>query len=164
MNKTLTISLLLSLASAAGAQDSTQIAPDPTTLKAPLYRNPQKARVLSFIPGWGYAYTGEYLRGYGTWVMTFVGVTVGPIIFSSDTCGLLLVTECSKYDRVVNLLTGSLITIAGISTYVKSIRDAPRSAERANERHRRKELRLQPTVGVSGGPEKRLTAGVNLAW
>ena len=166
VNKALIISLLVFLASVAGAQDSTQIATDSTLTmhQAPLYRSPQKARVLSFIPGWGYAYTGEYLRGYGTWVMTFVGVTVGPLVFSSDACGFLFVTECSKSDRAVNMLTGSLIAIVGVSTYVKSMRDAPQSAERANERHRRKELRLHPTVGVSGGPTSRLSAGLNLAW
>ena len=81
MNKALTISLLVFLASVASAQDSSQITTNSTTPEAPLYRSPQKARMLSLIPGWGYAYTGEYLRGYGTWVMTFVGVTVGPITF-----------------------------------------------------------------------------------
>ena len=165
MNKALIISLLVFLASVAGAQDSTQITADSTTThQAPFYRSPQKARVLSFIPGWGYAYTGEYLRGYGTWVMTFVGVTVGPLVFTSDACGFLFVAECSKSDRAVNMLTGSLIAIVGVSTYVKSIRDAPQSAERANERHRRKELRVHPTVGASGGTARRLNAGLNLAW
>lgn len=164
MNKALTISLLVFLASVASAQDSSQITTNSTTPEAPLYRSPQKARMLSFIPGWGYAYTGEYLRGYGTWVMTFVGVTVGPMTFNSDTCGFLFVTECSKHDRAVNMLMGSLITIAGVSIYVKSIRDAPRSAERANERHRRRELKVQPTVAVSSAPGRRLSAGLNLAW
>lgn len=162
MSKALTISLLVFLASVASAQDSSQTTTSSTTPEAPLYRSPQKARVLSFIPGWGYAYTGEYLRGYGTWVM-FVGAAVGPMIFNSD-CGFLFVTECSKHDRAVNMLTGSLLIIAGASTYVKSIRDAPRSAERANERHRRKELRVQPTVGVSSVSGRSLNAGLNLAW
>lgn len=165
MNKALTISFsfVLTLASIATAQDTTHIVTDSTTRSALLYRNPEKARVLSFIPGWGYAYTGEYLRAYGTWVMTFVGVTVGPIIFSSDTCGFIFVTECSKNDRAVNMLTGSLILIVGVSTYITSIRDAPRAAERANERHR-KELEMHPTVGLSAGPTRRLNAGVNLTW
>jgi hypothetical protein len=161
--KTAFVLLILPFAQLA-AQDSATASQEPRQIQEHAFRDPHKAQVLAtIVPGAGYAYTGEYLRGYGTWVMTFIGVTVGPIIFSDDTCGFIFVTTCSKSDRTANMLAGSLITVSGVWTYVSSIRDARKSAERANERHRRREFELHPTIGV---PESRhgLNAGLSVAW
>ena len=161
MRASVTVALLVLLASAAQGQDS---AVNAESAGHP-YRGPHKAQVLAVIvPGAGYAYTGEYLRGYGTWVMTFIGVTVGPIIFSSDTCGFLFVGPCSKSDRMANMFAGSLMTASGVWTYISSIRDAPKSAERANERHRRREFKVQPLIDVIPGSAGRLNAGVSVDW
>src|ERR1044072_9520913 len=88
MRASVTVALLVVLPSVAQSQASTV---NSESAEQP-YCDPHKAQILAtIVPGAGYAYTGEYLRGYGTWVMTFIGVTVGPIIFSSDTCGFLFV-------------------------------------------------------------------------
>jgi hypothetical protein len=158
--RTVIASLLCFVSTAAFAQDSATATP----LEEHPYRDPHKAQILATIPGAGYAYTGEYLRGYGTWVMTFIGVTVGPIIFSDDSCGFIFVATCSKSDRMANMLAGSFITISGVWTYISSIRDAPKSAERANERHRRRELRVQPMLDVMPGSAGRLNAGLSMDW
>jgi len=60
--------LFVSVATAIQAQTGVPTTPDSTAqqIEKP-YRDPQTAVVLgSIVPGAGYAYAGEYLRGYLT--------------------------------------------------------------------------------------------------
>jgi hypothetical protein len=144
------------------AQDSTETDPHLTQHQDKPYRDPHKARLLATIlPGAGYAYTGEYIRGYGTWVITATGIMIGPILLGEE-CSLLSWT-CGSEERVANTLSGSLLIIMSACTWISSVRDAPQSAERANERHRRRELKVHPIIGV---PEShnRVNAGLSVAW
>lgn len=155
--------LLLALPFARlAAQDPT---PDPNETQASErpYRDPHKAQVLAVIlPGAGYAYTGEYFRGYATWVVTATGIMIGPTMLGED-CSLLSWT-CGRQERLANTLSGSLLILSSAYTWISSVRDAPKSAERANERHRRRELKLYPTIGIGSEPTKRLTAGFAVDW
>src|SRR5215208_6860703 len=65
------------------AQDTIRILEDSASIPTQtLYRDPHRARVLgTLLPGAGHFYAGEYLRGYGTWVYTVVGITAGPVIY-----------------------------------------------------------------------------------
>ena len=140
-------------------------APDPNDTPASErpYRDPHKARVFATIlPGAGYAYTGEYIRGYGTWVITATGLMIGPILLG-EKCSLLSWT-CGRDEQLANTLSGSLLILMSACTWISSVRDAPKSAERANERHRRRELRLHPTVGIGVEAERRLNAGFVVDW
>jgi len=156
--RTLVLFLLCLISTAALAQDSAT-----TGWSAEhLYRDPDKARVLAMIlPGAGYAYTGEYLRGYGTWVITATGVMIGPLWVSND-CSILT-WNCNRASRLLNILCGGFLGAAAVVTWVRSVRDAPKSAERANERRRRRELRLHPTISVRES-HKGLKAGLSVAW
>ena len=159
MRSTLTVLFLGCIASIANGQDSTAIAPAPAEHP---YRDPHKARVLATIlPGAGYAYTGEYFRGYGTWVITATGLVLTPILVSDD-CSLITWT-CNTEGRVMNLLYGALLTTSSVLTWVSSVRDAPKSAERANERHRRRELKVHPTLTVPQS-HNGVNAGLSVAW
>jgi len=95
--RTLVLFLLCLISTAALAQDSAT-----TGWSAEhLYRDPDKARVLAMIlPGAGYAYTGEYLRGYGTWVITSTGVMIGPLWVSND-CSILT-WNCNRASRLLS--------------------------------------------------------------
>ena len=162
MRKALTVSLLVIYASVGNAQSATP-SPNDTFASEQLYRDPHKARVFAMIlPGAGYAYTGEYLRGYGTWVITATGLMIGPLLLGED-CSLLSWT-CGTEERISNTLYGSLLIVMSTCTWISSVRDAPRSAERANERHRRRELKLHPTVGIGTQGATRLNAGFALDW
>lgn len=162
MHKALTIALIVVVSSPATAQDSTRVGTDSSS-HATLYRNPHTARLLAtVVPGAGYAYTGEYLRGYATWVITFTSVTVGPLIFADDCYGFLS-PQCGKSGHSANMLTGGLLIALGVSTWVSSVKDAPKSAERANERHRR-ELETHPVLEVDPQSINRLKAGLSIGW
>ena len=126
----------------------------------PLYRNPSRARALSIIPGWGYVYTGEYVRGYGVWVMTAAGPIMGASFFAVP-CGFLFI-DCPKSRELLFDGVGIALIAASVWNYASSIRDAPRSAERANDRHAR-DFKVAPilTPSMSG---RAWRAGVSLGW
>jgi hypothetical protein len=153
--RTLVVSLLFSVSTSVFAQDS---ATDLSSVQHP-YRDPHRARALATIlPGAGYAYTGEYLRGYATWVVTATGLMVGPMLIG-ESCGLVSWT-CGRQERLANTLSGSLLILTSASAWISSIRDAPRSAERANER----ELIFHPRIGITSGAERPLNAGFGVDW
>jgi len=157
--RTLIVSLLCLVSTAAFAQKS----PTPISLEEHPYRDPHKARIIATIlPGAGYFYTGEYLRGYGTWVATAGGFILGPFFLSLDCAGLFS-TRCGNEEHAENIVVGSLLIVSSIYAWVSSVRDAPKSAERTNERRRRRELKVGPTIRL---PQSRtgVNAGLSLAW
>ena len=142
----------------AAAQATTR--PD-STATIPQYRSPSRARSLSVVPGWGYAYTGEYWRGYETWVVSVVGPLVGAS-FIDVPCGLFIVANCPKAAEYVGYAFGAAIIIGSLRTYANSICDAPKSAERANIRHSRK-IQVAPALNASRF-NRVLNAGVAVSW
>lgn len=161
--------ILLTAASVASleAQDTTRVLQDSTSSATPLYRDPQRAQVLGIIlPGAGHFYAGEYLRGYGTWVVTVVGIGMGPVIYNLDRCtfAFLSASECDPGPKWPNRLLGVFMVGAGVWTWVSSARDAPHAAERANERRKSRRLRVNPLVEPSAAPDPRLRAGIAIRW
>ncbi len=162
MAKVLAVSLLVLCAGIATAQDGTPGEKDLLAFDRP-YRDPHKARVFATIlPGAGYAYTGEYFRGYATWVVTATGLMIGPVLLGEE-CSLLSWT-CGSQERIANTLSGSLLILVSACTWISSIRDAPKAAERANERHRRRELIMHPTLRIGVERVPRLNAGFAVDW
>ena len=151
-------------ASSAAAQDSS--ATSVGSASEPLYRDPHKARVIgAIIAGAGYVYAGEYLRGYATWVGTIGGLAFGPVIYNMDSCGIAILSDCTpSKTRWPYRLAGILLVADGVWTWAHGAYDAGRAAERANERHRRKLMKVSPTVTVEPGAGKQLQAGVRLDW
>ncbi len=144
------------------AQDSARVVA--SVREARPYRDPHKALVLgSVIPGAGYIYTGEYFRGYGTWYITVFSLAFGPILYQMDSCGLNF-TCTSHRPSWENRVAGIVLTGAGLWTWISSARDAPKSADRANERHRRRELRAHPILDVGPQSPKELRAGLSVKW
>jgi len=164
VKKALAVLLLIFASSAGVAQESTR-GVGPLPVEQP-YRDPHKARVLATIlPGAGYVYTGEYLRGYGTWVITASMFIYAPFLYEYGSCGSASIDKCMHgFLRWESRAMGALAAGVGLWNWIESVRDAPLSAERANERRRRRELRVVPTVDLSPRDPKQLRAGVNVGW
>jgi hypothetical protein len=156
---------LIFASNAASAQEPTPGRFDPLPSERP-YRDPHKARVLATIlPGAGYVYTGEYFRGYGTWVVTATSFIVTPFLFDYGACGFTSIDECTHgAARWESAAMAALSAGIGITTWIRSVRDAPLSAERANEHHRRRELKTYPTLEVSPKAGGQLRAGLTVGW
>ena len=90
----LTAMLAVFAASVAVAQPTATR--DSSVARQSLYRDPLTARQLSFVPGLGHVYAGEYLRGYATWVGTIGGLIMGPTIFQLDNCTFQFLSACER--------------------------------------------------------------------
>jgi hypothetical protein len=144
----------------AQARDSVNTAaPD----SAPPYRSPERARRIAMLfPGAGYEYTGEYFRGYLTWVGTAGPVIVGVIGFDVPCAYWFLMPEnCTSDSRWPSRVIGTAFVAAGLWTFVSSVRDARPSAERANNRHPR---RVVPILTGPTGLNPAWQAGVSVGW
>ena len=160
--RTAAITMLLSpvAAASAGAQDSTRAAALPDSL-ASWYRDPRTAQTLgSFIPGAGHIYAGEKLRGLGLGAAALGGIAVGIILLSQRDCPLLYFSGESCASRVSSTDRINAITqlAVGVAAWVFGAIDAPRAAQRENERVRRRvsvapflrdDVVRQPAFGVA---------------
>ena len=156
--------LVMLAATPAAAQDSSATSVSPAT--EPLYRDPHKARVIgAIIPGAGYVYAGDYLRGYATWVGTIGGLAYGPLIYNMDSCGFVIFSDCKpSKTRWPYRLAGIALIAESVWIWAHGAYDAGRAAERANERHRRNLMKVRPTVTVEPGAVRQLQAGLRLDW
>ena len=137
---------------------------DSTAPKENLYRDPHKALILgSIFPGAGYFYAGQFLKGYGTAYVTAFGLAMGPLIYQLDSCGLNFTCSSHKVSWG-NRAAGIALIGASLWTWISSARDAPKAAERANERHRRRELKAHPLVEVNPQSAAQLRTGFSVGW
>ena len=129
----------------------------------PPYRNPERARKLAMVlPGAGYVYTGEYLRGYLTWVFSAAPILVGVATFDAPCAyAVFLPLDCTTLSRWPSHITGTLLVAGGLLTWILSVRDARPSAERANIRHLR---RVVPILNGPTGLNPAWQAGVSVDW
>ena len=150
------------------AQDSALVVPDtPSVTERKPYRDPHRARVFgTILPGAGHMYAGEYWRGYGIWVVTASAIAVGPIIYEHNGCalGLLVWNKRNCDDRWSSRVVGVLLVGAGVWSWISSARDAPRAAERANDRHAARRLRVAPIVEPAAGANRQLNFGLKVGW
>jgi hypothetical protein len=151
-----------------GAQDPGHGAVDSTTSsKENLYRNPHRALVLgSLIPGAGHIYAGEYVRGFLTYEATVATIGLGTLVFISDRCmfTFLNAEPCESGPAWPHQLAGVAIVGVGIWSWISSARDAPRAAERANERRRLRSLTVTPIIDPFSGPANASKVGVSIHW
>lgn len=146
------------------AQDTSRVIVDSALTPAiGHYRDPHIALVLgSLIPGAGHLYAGEYLRGAENYAGTLGVIGMGAIIFSLDDCGLL--SDCKHRSHFASRIIGGVGIAAGILTWISSARDAPRAAERTNERNRRRIGRTRPIIEAPAGSHGEWRAGVTIPW
>ena len=161
-----TVSILFVVAATSmQAQTSAPIPPDSGApqMEKP-YRDPQTAVVLgSILPGAGYAYAGEYLRGYLTAFGTFVTIAEGSLIYEMDGCTLAILSpDCDPGPRWPYHLVGILGVGAGIYTWISSARDSRHAAERANARHAAKSPRIRAILERAANND--WNAGLSLNW
>jgi hypothetical protein len=151
-----------------GAQDPGNGAVDSTTSsKENLYRSPHRARVLgSLIHGAGHIYAGEYVRGVLAYEATVASIGFGTLAFISDRCMFtFLNTEpCESGPAWPRHLAGVTLVGVGLWSWISSARDAPRAAERANERRRRRSLTVNPIIDPFSGPANASKIGVSVHW
>jgi hypothetical protein len=165
MNRSLALCVfaLLPLSELA-AQDSTSGAP-PAPVDRP-YRDPRRARTLAtIIPGAGHVYSGEYLQAYGYWVGTAVGVSVGVALYD-EPCAFSAITKirCTSDELWSSHLTGIVLVSLGLYTWIRSVRDAPLAAERANTRHAKRKRNITPLVQPPAEQGTAWRAGVSIGW
>jgi hypothetical protein len=156
--------LALVVATSIQAQASAPTVPDSAAqqMEKP-YRDPHTAVVLgSLIPGAGYAYAGDYLRGYITAVGTIGGMAMGPVIYEMDGCTLAFLSDCDPGPRWPYRVAGILAVGSGIYTWISSARESRHAAERANVKHAANARRARPILEPTA--TNGWNAGLTLNW
>jgi hypothetical protein len=130
------------------------------------YRNPRRALILgSLIPGAGHIYAGEYWHGVVNYEAAVATIGFGAMTFIFDKCALdFLNPNCDSGPQWPHQVLGVALVGLGFRQWILSARDAPRAAERANERHRRKMAQAKPIIGPAGGLHGGWRAGVEIPW
>lgn len=130
------------------------------------YRNPREALILgSLIPGAGHIYAGEYWHGVVNYETTVMSIGMGVMTFLVNKCTFdLFDPNCKPGPEWPHQLLGVAVVGLGFRQWILSARDAPRAAERANERHRRKMAQARPIIGPTGGFHGEWHAGVEIPW
>jgi hypothetical protein len=133
-----------------GQDSATTLRSDSTAQQAaPPYRSPKRALILgSLIPGAGHIYAGEYVQGFLNYEATVESIGGGFLVFIWDRCALsfLSTTPCKSGAQWPHQVLGAALVGLGAWNWVSTARDAPRAAERANEKHRRKVHEAQPII------------------
>lgn len=164
MKRLLSVSLLLAILWTVplDAQDSTSHADSSRTDR--LHRDPRIAQVLGVVlPGAGHLYAGEYSRWYFTQVMVVSSLAMGEMFLESEGC-IWFGGSCTRSRRRTDRILGAGMVGYGAWLWISSARDAPRAAERANERHGRTRRRVSVfvdpviTAGAAGN------AGIAVRW
>jgi hypothetical protein len=168
MRVVLSLSITLFLVFPLGAQETARAPVDSTTSSTvSLYRSPHRARLLgSLIPGAGHIYAGEYVRGFLTYEATVGAIGMGTLVFIMDKCTFtfLNATPCKPGPAWPHQLAGVAVVGMGIWMWVSSARDAPRAAERANDRHEMRSRRVTPLIEPFSGPANASKVGVSVHW
>jgi len=130
------------------------------------YRNSREALILgSLLPGAGHIYAGEYWHGVLNYEMTVMSIGMGVMTFLVNKCTFdLFDPNCKPGPEWPHQVLGVAVVGLGFRQWILSARDAPRAAERANERHRRKMAEARPIIGPTNGSRGGWRAGVEIAW
>ena len=150
------------------AQDSSRATADSASTPATtLYRDPHRALIFgSLIPGAGHIYAGEYWRGFLNYEMTVGAIGGGVLVFIVDKCtfSFLSATRCDPGPQWPHQVLGVTVVGLGLWQWISSARDAPRAAERANERHGRKTAQAKPMIEAPAGSHGDWRVGVAIPW
>jgi hypothetical protein len=161
--------LLVSIwASPLRAQDTTRVTADSAARPVePLYRNPKRALILgSVIPGAGHIYAGEYWQGFLRYEGTVGGIGGGVLMYLVNRCSFsfLSTTRCDPGPQWPHQVFGVALVVGGIWEWISSARDAPRAAERANDRHRRKTHRSAPIIELPADSHSGWRVGAEIHY
>ena len=149
----------------APAQTTVTPTADSAEALEPLYRSPDRAATFAkILPGAGYIYTGEYLRGYTVWVLTVSGLAVGRIVYDSPCALWVFTMTCISDKRWASRALGITYVAGGLWIWISSVRDARASAERANVRHSRRSSRVSPMLAPSSLVPGEWRAGLAVSW
>jgi len=165
--RTVVVAMLLCGAAAAPAhaQDATREVATPDSL-ASWYRDPHTAQILgSFIPGAGHFYAGEKLRGLGLSAAAVIGIASGIVFLEKRECHLVTfgVESCDPEELTLNRINGITQLGTGVAAWVFGAIDAPRAAQRANDRARQ-HLSVAPFVRDDGVRHVALGVAVTVGW
>ena len=166
MKPLLYLALLATFNARLLAQDTTAVN-EIAASRAPLYRDPHKARILgSVFPGAGHIYAGEYLRGYGYYLATVSGVGLGAMTFVLDRCtfSFLSAESCDPGPQWPHQALGIAMVGAAVWTWVSSARDAAHAAERANAHHNAENQRLKPILEPGNSTSGGVNAGLRFSF
>jgi hypothetical protein len=168
MRVVISLCITLSLVFPLGAQEAGRDPADTTaSSRERPYRNPHRALVLgSLIPGAGHIYAGEYVHGFLTYQATVGAIGFGTLVFIMDKCTFtfLSATPCKSGPAWPHQLAGVGLVGLGIWMWVSSARDAPRAAERANDRHQLRSRTVTPLIEPFAGPANASKVGVSVHW
>ena len=168
MRVVISLCITLSLALPLGAQEPNREPADSTTSSTERpYRNPRRALLLgSLIPGAGHIYSGEYVRGFLTYEATVGAIGMGTIIIIVDKCTFTFLSgeRCKSGPAWPHQLAGVAVVGAGVWMWVSSARDAPRAAERANDRHAMRSRKVTPLIEPFSGADNASKVGVSVRW
>ena len=161
------VTLLSSIAasSPASAQVSSRTA-DASDSLATWYRDPHTAQILgSFLPGAGHFYAGEKLRGLGLGGAAVIGIASGIVFLENRECHLVSfgVESCDQQVSSLNRINGITQIGVGVAAWVFGAIDAPRAAQRANERARQR-VSMAPIVRDDGVRHVALGVAVVVDW
>ena len=158
--------IAVSLAFPLSAQDTGTGMMDPAMPSAgEQHRNPRRALVLgTLIPGAGHIYAGEYLRGFLIYEGTVAAIGMGVMVYILDNCTFAFTEPCESGPEWPHRALGIAAVGVGIWNWISSARDAPRAAERANERRRRRSLTVTPIIDAFSGTSKASHVGVSVHW
>jgi len=131
-----------------------------------VYRDPTAARLFAIVlPGAGHVYAGEYWRGIAIYEGTVASLGMAALVYTIPDCAIFAAEPCHpgpRWPRTVVALAGVGL---GLYVWVNGVIDAPRAAERANERHRRAQrARVAPLIQGSAVNGGMLRVGAQVAW
>ena len=149
------------------AQDSAKVSTSAEAARNDsVYRDPTAARLFAIVlPGAGHVYAGEYWRGIAIYGGTVSSFGTAALVYTIPDCPIFASEPCHpgpRWPRTVVALAGVGL---GLYTWVSGVIDAPRAAERANERHRRgRRARAAPLIQASPVNGGMLRVGAQVAW
>lgn len=149
------------------AQTVTPAPADSSVPSERLHRSPSVARTLgTVLPGAGHIYAGEYSRGYATYLTTVASFGMAAMLFILDGCTLTFDSHScdDSRRRWLHRAGGAAGVGVGVWTWVKSARDAPRAARRANERDAGKRRSVSLFVEPHRLESVQVNAGITVRW
>ena len=166
MRATALLALMLSVAVALPAQDSTHARHGRHGPADTLYRDPTSARVLgAIIPGAGHIYAGEYWHGVMYYEGTVAIIGLGAMTYVLDKCTFSFLSDkpCKSPPAWPHQVLGGAVMAYGVGVWIYSAIDAGHAAERANERHAGRRTGVSSFI-APGAQSGEANVGLSVAW
>ena len=167
MKTHLTLVALLVCGAPLSAQNSAKVSTAAQAARNDsVYRDATTARLFAIVlPGAGHVYAGEYGRGIALFGGTALSFGMAALVNTLPDCPMFAAEPCHpgpRWPQTVAALAGAGL---GLYVWVSGVVDAPRAAERANERHRHtRRARAAPLIQASPTNGGMLRLGAQVTW